>query len=229
MSRRQELHRFYASDTWQDLRAALIAERGNRCEYCGKDVANARELTLHHIKELTPDNVHDAMIALNPENIQVVHHGCHNKIHRRGAKDYIERNVYLVYGPPLAGKSSYVRDRMQPGDIVVDMDMLYMAVSGLKKYSKPDELLPTVLGLQAALIDNIKTRYGKWHNAWIIGGYADRYKRDKLARDTGAGLVFLYASADECKARLEQVTDIRKEHKKAWAGYIDKWFETYTE
>lgn len=229
MSRRKKMHRFYASDRWRNFRTAIIAERHNTCEYCGERVARASKLTLHHIEELTPENVTDANVALNPDNIQVVHHGCHNKIHKRGAKEYIKRKVYLVYGPPLSGKNSYVRDRMQAGDIVVDMDRLYQAVSGLELYDKPDELLPTVRAIQDTLLDNIKTRYGKWQNAWIIGGYPDRYKRDKLAQDTGAEIILIEATEDECLARLKSVTDERKHRKQAWAGFIQKWFETHTE
>ncbi len=34
-------------------------------------------------------------------------------------------NVYIVYGPPMSGKTSYVIEHMEKGDIVVDMDSLY--------------------------------------------------------------------------------------------------------
>ena len=76
------------------------------------------------------------------------------------------------------------------------------------------------------LIDNIKTRYGKWNNAWVIGGYADKYKREKLAEDLGAELVFVEVSKDECLRRLEQDED-RRYRKDEWKKYIEKWFSEY--
>ena len=56
----------------------IITERAKRdggppCEYCKKRVTHSRELTVHHIVELTPENVDDAMISLNPDNVMVVH------------------------------------------------------------------------------------------------------------------------------------------------------------
>jgi predicted kinase len=136
--------------------------------------------------------------------------------------------VYIVYGPPLSGKKTFVREQMRRGDIVVDMDQLYAAVSGLPQYDKPDNLFGNVVGMQNLLLDNIKTRYGRWNDAWIIGGYADKYKREKLAEDLGAELVFCDVSKDECLSRLE-LDEERRWRKDEWAGYISKWFEQYRE
>jgi predicted kinase len=203
----------------------LIAERGLTCEHCGKRVTQARQLTAHHIIELTPDNVHDVTIALNPENVILVHHTCHNEIHKRfGAKR--SRSVYLVYGPPFAGKKTFVTDRMMRGDIVVDMDRLFEAVSFQPSYDKPDNLLSNVMGVHNLLLDNIKTRMGKWGDAWVIGGYPEKFKRERLANDLGAELVFIQASRDECLSRLS--SDAQRQHVQAeWRGYIEKWFERF--
>lgn len=220
------LQSFYASEKWQKFRLVTIAERGLVCEHCGKPVTKPSELTLHHIIELTPENVHDATIALNPDNVLVVHHDCHNQIHNRfGYKP--DKKVYIVFGPPLSGKTSYVKEHMKPGDIVVDMDALYQAVSFQGEYCKPNNLFYNVRGIHNQLIDNIKTRFGGWYNAWIVGGYADRYKRERLAEDLGAELIFCDVSKEECLMRLESVTDARRYMKDEWRGYIEKWFEKY--
>lgn len=219
------LQSFYASEAWQKFRLAIIAERGLRCEYCGELVTRAKELTLHHIIELTPENVHDVMISLNPENVMVVHHDCHNQIHNRFGHQP-GRSVYLVFGPPLSGKKSFVQERVRRGDLVVDMDALYHAVSMLPSYDKPDNLLSNVRAIHNLLIDNIKTRYGKWNNAWIIGGYADKYKRERLAEDLGAELIFCDVSQQECLRRLE-ADEARRYRQDEWRGYIEKWFEQF--
>ena len=92
---------------------------------------------------------------------------------------------------------------MSRGDLVVDMDRLYSAASMLPYYDKPENLLSNVIGIRNALIDNIKTRYGKWNNAFIIGGYPDKYKREKLAEDLGAEIIFCDVSKAECLKRLD--------------------------
>lgn len=227
MARHKDLQIFYASDTWRKFRMGIIAERGLRCEYCGERVAHARELMLHHIEELTIDNYQDAMISLNPDNVQVVHHTCHNKIHPRGNAK-AGQQAYIVYGPPLAGKSSYVKHHMTTGDLVVDYDSLFAGLSMLPIYEKPSEILPNVRVVHEQLLDNIKTRYGKWRSAWVIGGYADKYKREKLAAELGAEMIFIHASRDECIERLKRDSD-RKSRITEWTAYIDKWFATYTE
>lgn len=219
------LKSFYASEEWQKFRIAIIIERGLRCEHCGQIVLKPEELTVHHIIELTPENVHDVMISLNPENVMLVHHECHNKIHNRFGHR-AERSIYIVFGSPLSGKNSYVRENMKRGDIVIDMDRLYSAVSMLPYYDKPDNLFSNVIGIHNALIDNIKTRYGKWNNAWIIGGYADKYKRERLAEELEAELIFCNVSREECIRRLE-LDEERKYRKDEWLKYINKWFDQY--
>ena len=227
MARYAILHTFYAGDTWINFRLNLIAERGPYCQVCKKRIARAIEIIGHHKIELTPENVHDAMISLNPDNVYLVCFDCHNIEHKRFGHQSSVRSVYIVYGPPMAGKQDFVQGRVQRGDIVVDMDRLYYAVSMLPNYDKPDSLLGNVRGIHSLLIDNIKTRYGKWNNAWVIGGYQDKYKREKMANDLGAELIFCDVSQEECLRRLE-IDEDRQYRKDEWRGYIEKWFEQYT-
>lgn len=227
MAKHSILQTFYASDIWRTFRLMIINQRGLRCEHCGEWVAVASELTIHHIIELTPENVHDATIALNPDNVMVVHHACHNKIHKRNQAK-TQRGVYLVYGPPLSGKTTFVKENLTPGDIVVDIDAIYVSVSTLPCYNKPNELLPNVRAVQNLLLDHIRTRYGKWETAWVIGGYADKYKREKLADDLGAELVHMAITEEECLARLKKDPE-RSKREAEWTGYIKKWFQDYTE
>lgn len=230
MAKYSILQSFYASEKWINFRQILINERLTIekeiiCEHCGKPIKKISEITLHHIKELTPENVNDVTISLNQNNIMLVHHDCHNKIHHRfGYKP--SHNVYIVFGSPLSGKNTYVEEYMQRGDIVIDMDRLYEAVSMLPNYDKPNNLLSNVRVIHNALIDNIKTRYGKWNNAWIIGGYADKYKRERLANELGAEIIFCDVSKEECLRRLEVDPD-RKYRKDEWKEYIEKWFMYY--
>lgn len=225
MARHTIIKTFLASETWINFRLGLIAERGNKCQECSKIIAKSIDIIGHHIIELTPENVKDHTISLNPDNVLLVCFDCHNKIHNRfGYKP--RKEVIIVYGPPMSGKSTYVRHNMRRGDLVVDMDRLYQAVALMPEYDKPDNLFSNVRGIHNLLIDNIRTRHGKWFNAWIVGGYADKYKRERLATDLGAELVFCDVSLDECLARLE-LDEGRRHRKDEWRGYIEKWFAGY--
>lgn len=225
MAKYSILKSFYASEAWIKFRLGLIAERGNRCEKCGKIIPRSIEIIAHHKIELTPENVNDYMISLNPENILLVCFDCHNEIHNRfGAQ--AEKGVYVVFGPPLSGKHTYVKQSLRRGDLVVDMDLLYQAMSLLPSFDKPDNLLTNVRGVFNLLVDNVKTRYGKWHSAWVITGGADKYQREKLANDLGAELIFCDVSREEVLSRLELDED-RRYRKDEWRGYIEKWFGSY--
>ncbi|MCD3206783.1 HNH endonuclease [Clostridium botulinum C] len=226
------LHNFYKSKKWRDFRKNIIIERGLVCEECGKTILDSKELHVHHIKELNKDNYLDATISLNPDNVKILCHQCHNKTHNRFCKGRKvvrkEKAVYIVYGPPMSGKTSYVLENMEPGDIVVDMDRLYQAVSLQDLYNKPDNLKFNVLAIRNSILDNIKTRYGNFKVAWIIGGYSDKYSREQLVKELGAQLIFIDVSKEECISRLNSCGDYRQEHKEEWQMYIEEWFERYS-
>jgi hypothetical protein len=230
MAKHSILQTFYASGKWRNLRQRIILERQNQegfviCEECGQPILKSREIHVHHKIDLTPENVKDHSISLNPDLVQLIHKKCHDKKHYRfGYKP--PKKVYIVYGSPLSGKTSFVLNNMERGDLVIDMDKLFSAVSLQNDYDKPDNLLSNVIAVRDTLIDNVKHRYGKWFNAWIIGGYAESSKRERLADDLGAELVYIEATKEECYARLE-VDEIRRFRKEEYKKYINKWFEEY--
>lgn len=225
------LKRFYNSKEWAVFRKMIIAERGPICFKCNKAITEAKQLQIHHIEELTESNYTDTTISLNPENVIILCQQCHNKTHGRwsGAVKRKPRGVYIVYGPPLSGKTSYVRDHMESGDIIVDMDALYQAISMQPLYDKPNNLRYNVFSVQDVLLDNIKTRYGNFNSAWIIGGYADKYKREKLAKELGAELIYIKADKEDCLYRLQYCNDSRQKFQDEWTDYINKWFSDYQE
>lgn len=228
MAKYAVLDLFYKSKQWTVFRDLYIAERllqdgGYFCDYCGEPIDILSDIVLHHTEDLTPDNVNDPLIALNKEKIKQVHSACHNTIHKHAAGGV--KKVYIVYGPPLSGKAAYVKRRAWPGDIIVDMDNLYQAISGLPRYNKPDPLLYNVLAIQDVLLEQIRTRFGRWDNAWVIGGYADKYKRNMLADSLGAELIYLGATREDCLSRLK----LDQHRGDEWRAYIDKWFDRYTE
>lgn len=214
---------FYNSKQWKELRFMLIIQRGAKCERCGKDfMLDPSHLIAHHKKELTPTNIQDPTIALNPENIEIICDECHNKEHRRFGYAH-QHEVYIVYGAPCSGKSTFVKQMIRRGDLVVNMDLLYQAISGCVLYDKPDKLKGNVIRVHDVLIDQIKTRYGQWGNAYIEGGYPIKSIREGMAQKLKAELVFCEASMEECLANAERRGIFAKE----WQGYIRRWFDSF--
>lgn len=214
--------KFYASKAWRDLRMAIIAERGPVCQRCGRVIANTIQIIGHHKIHLTPDNIDNPQIALNQNNIELICFDCHNKEHRRYG--YANRGVFIVYGSPLAGKRTLVNQLLGRGDLLLDMDAIYQCISGMERYDKPNNLRFNVFALRDKLLDMIKTRYGQWHDAYIIGGYPNKQERERLAKELGAQIIYCEATQEECLLRAQAMGTRAKE----WEGYVAKWWEAAT-
>ena len=180
------------------------------------------------MRELTEENVNDANISLNPDNVVLVHHRCHNKIHHKLSYNHYHRDVWLVYGAPLSGKSTWVESVREDGDLIIDMDSIWQAVSGCDRYIKPDKLRSIVFGVRDKLLDDVRYRRGKWQRTYIIGGYPLISERDRLCRELGAREVFVDVSKDECLMRLDQLDESDLRDKKQWKKFIEDWFASYT-
>lgn len=222
------LNGFYQSKAWVKLMAVIRMERTNAegqviCEHCGKPIVHKYDCIGHHIIELTDANVDDATISLNPENIMLVHHRCHNKIHDR--LGYYHRKVFLVYGSPLSGKSTFVRDNMSEGDFILDVDNIWQCVSGCDRYVKPNRLRSCVFGIRDRMLDMVRMRQGKWLNAWVVGGYPLSSERERLINSLGAREVFVDTSQEECLERLRNISDGRCVEE--WEKYISDWWEKF--
>jgi predicted kinase len=134
-----------------------------------------------------------------------------------------------VYGPPLSGKTSYVKENKGYSDIVVDLDKLQEAITLMPTYQEVPAVKRNLFSVRDLLLDHIKTRYGQWKTAWIIGGYPNTFDRDRIIDELQVdAAILIETTKEECLNRLESVDDYRKRYKEDWKSYINKWFDTYT-
>lgn len=221
------LYNFYRSREWTDFRQIIISDRlvngFTICEHCGKPIVRAYDLILHHKIHLTEDNYIDASISLNPDNIQIVHHKCHNLIHNKLA--YSCRQVYIVHGSPLSGKTSYVESVLSEGDLIIDIDNIWQCVSGQSRYIKPNRLKSVVFSVRDNLLESVKYRRGKWLNAYIVGGYPYEAERERLADTLGARLIHIDTDKDTCIKRLYECED---RDINEWTKYINEYWLQYS-
>lgn len=219
------LSAFYTGREWERFLKVLKDERTNEegyiiCEHCGKPIVNKYDCIGHHKEELTELNVNDYNISLNPSNVALVHHKCHNIIHERFGS-YM-RKVYIVHGAPCSGKNTFVYDVANKEDLIMDIDKIYQMLSVNDPYIKPGRLKQNVFLTRDCILDQIKTRAGQWRNAYIIGGYPFIMERKRLADMMGAELIHIDTPKDECLLRAA-------ERPGEWAKYIEDYFDKYQE
>lgn len=235
---------FYRGDDWANCKAQVTLERlkGDTlfCEHCGKPILknfnpnkrnNRNAVVYHHKIHLTNSNVNDASISINPNNIMVLHWQCHNEVHERfnGVAQKIERKVYLITGASCSGKTTFVKERIQAGDIVLDIDDLWQMVSGMPRYTKPNSLKPIVFNLRNEIKDQIAKGAGTWRNAFIIESLplaTDRKREAEKYKAHNVEVITLEATREECIQRL--YADPNGRNIKDYENYINDYFDDYT-
>lgn len=223
------IHAFYCRKDYLDLAQACKIKSGGVCAKCG-GVFDISELRPHHKVELTLDNIDDVNVTLNPENIEVLCHDCHNAAHKRFGYAVGAKRVYLVYGSPCAGKTTYVNSVATRNDLIVDLDKIHRAICICGLYDKPDATKRVAFNVRDYLLDEVRTATPrrKWQDAYIIGTYPDRIDRDMFVQDYGAELVHIDTSKEECIKRAYQDIE-RSSIRDAVIGWINAYWERYRE
>ena len=223
------IHAFYCRKDYLDLAQACKIKSGGVCAKCG-GVCDISELRPHHKVELTLDNIDDVNVTLNPDNIEVLCHDCHNAAHKRFGYAVGAKRVYLVYGSPCAGKTTYVNSVATRNDLIVDLDKMHRAICICGLYDKPDATKRVAFNVRDYLLDEVRTATPrrKWQDAYIIGTYPDRIDRDMFVQDYGAELVHIDTSKEECIKRAYQDIE-RSSIRDAVIGWINAYWERYRE
>lgn len=223
------IHAFYCRKDYLSLAQSCKIKSGGVCARCG-GVFDVDELRPHHIEPLTLENVDDPHVALNPDNIEVLCHACHNAVHARFGNAVGNKNIYVVHGAPFAGKHTYVKAVATRNDIIVDLDAIYGALSICGAYDKPDAVKRIAFDIYNRLLDEVRTATLRrhWQDAYIIGGLPDRYDRDKFVVDYGAQLVHIDTPQAECIRRVHQHVP-QQALRAAAVGWIESYFARYNE
>ena len=165
------------------------------------------------------------------ENLQSLCHSCHSKKtgHEKKRTSFAVSKipVTIVGGPPGAGKTTYVNQHKLNGDLVLDVDALYVALSGgLDWYDKPDALLPFVLAARDGAIRRLAMDSSVRH-AWIITSESDLRKLLTLKQQLGASLHMLEVDRLECMRRISKDERRGPNAYELWYHIVKKWFDRW--
>ncbi len=249
---REFAKQFYRSQAWQRARGAYIDEReavdGGLCELC-EEVPGTE---VHHKIFLRPENIHDENITLNPENFKLLCFECHQREHeaarrlaqlaakQRDSKKGVLLNgsyyyddegniqpfrVYVVWGAPGSGKTTYVRKHMQSGDIVVDLDLIGRALSMTDKTDVPRNVERIAYDIRDYLYTRIAQRDIDAKRVWVVAGLPKRKQRQQIATDLNAELIYIDSKFVECYSHI--LHDDERKDKALQLAIIEKWFRDY--
>lgn|SRR5512143_17069 len=125
----------------------------------------------------------------------------------------------IVTGPPCAGKTNYVREHRQPGDIVIDFDVLAVALGSSQSHSHPPHVRRVALVARVAAIEEaVRLHHEADAHVWIVQTWLpDRLRRHYENR--GAQVVVLAGHPDEMHRRADAAN---RPH--GWHKLINDWF-----
>ena len=87
---------FYSSAAWQSCRNEYMKQAHYLCEDCMKRGIYKPAKEVHHIEELTPENIHRPEVVLNFENLVALCKECHKA--RHGAHSEGRRYLFGTNG-----------------------------------------------------------------------------------------------------------------------------------
>ncbi|MFD5468883.1 hypothetical protein [Streptomyces sp. NPDC127105] len=126
------------------------------------------------------------------------------------------RAVTVVYGPPCAGKNTYVREHARTGDLVLDVDALALALGSPVDHGHHPALVPFAIEARDAIVRRL-SRSHELRHAWVI-----TTRLDLLDALPGAEVVTLAVDADTCKQRARQAGRPAR-----WDTLIDRWWRDH--
>lgn len=89
---------FYQSKQWRTVRKQILYSAGYTCQECNR----SRATEVHHKTAITPNNIADDNITLNPDNLMALCHSCHDKI-TKGFGDLASGYVFDENGNVVQG------------------------------------------------------------------------------------------------------------------------------
>lgn len=73
--------KFYKSKKWQRVRKLYYSKSGGLCERCLANGIYKPGKLVHHKTWLTPENINDDNITINPDNLELLCWECHEAEH----------------------------------------------------------------------------------------------------------------------------------------------------
>lgn len=238
---------FYKSAKWERKRAAILKRDEYLCQECKRYNKSTEANVVHHIFPLEQYPEY----ALENWNLISLCHQCHECMHERYTgklsplgMQWVDRvslkygidkkklfktangySVYLVWGSPASGKTTYVKKHRRDEDMVIDLDLIKQSISMQGKTNTGEHLLPVALSIREHLYNMVEHREIPC-NVWVVAGLprlADRARLIKRLKPDE--VLFMNVPKEECIQRA--LNDNERADKELQIRIINKWFNEF--
>jgi hypothetical protein len=133
--------------------------------------------------------------------------------------------IQIVTGPPCGGKSTYIKELAKPGDVIVDMDRIALALTteGTEPFTYSERVRSVAQKARAAAVQEalLVAQGERYQNVYIIHTDPTPDQR-AYYRAMGGRIVEVSPGREECLKRLES----RPKANHAIARkYIDEYYQ----
>lgn len=127
--------------------------------------------------------------------------------------------VYVVTGPPAAGKSTWIREHAKPGDITIDYDTLAQALSpGLPAdpVKQPKHAVDVIMAARGAAMDEAMDITD--HDVYLVHAVLTRQAEARY-RSHGFEIVTIDPGYSECVRRAQEQRTPRQ------VEQVHRWYQ----
>ncbi len=178
------------------------------CRSCSQEGRVTAATTPDHIVPLAFGGTDD------DSNIQCLCEDCHAiKTAAEGAAhqgasnhpEWLEPSAIpltILSGPPCSGKTTYIANHANPGDITIDLDSIMMKLRpGYRHWSDAltGDLLNAAIRARNAMLGSLSRK--DRGRAWFIVSAPSKDERDWWQAKLGGEVILLHPGVDECKRR----------------------------
>jgi 5-methylcytosine-specific restriction protein A len=178
----------------------------------------------------------DKVLFWDVKNLQSLCKSCHSRKSQQEKSGWkyenIQKNkasktqVVVVYGPPGAGKTTYVLKKMRPGDLILDSDRLWQALSGQAIHDKPISIFPFMLEAWHAVLNRLKAN-NNILCAWIVTTGKRKQDIEMYENELNAQCFVMETPAIVCLRRVQNDKARDPETMELFKGLIDQWWQDY--
>lgn len=230
--------KWYYTKAWKELRLRTLTRDGFVCQKTGAMLSGRHPEPNSPVVDHIVPHRGDADLFWDENNLQSVtkqwHDSVKSVIERAGDKVAAihpkwlkpsEVGLTIVCGPLASGKSTYVNERANKGDLVIDLDVIASDISGQTLHGwDRDQWLNVALYRRNEMLAYLAKPVG-FDRAWFIVSEPKAKHRSWWARTLQSReIVVMETPRQTCIERAEQDADRNHRHTH---DLVHKWWNDY--